>query len=112
MNVERLNFSPSMTAPPAILRPLLPALGAALLALAPQAHGLPEQWGSAGVGINPTGLIIQDGEHLVYIDTVYNYGTCDADNLVSLSRFAVTGAVTVVTDTNAAPARFYRAVVP
>ncbi len=33
-------------------------------------------------------------------------------NWIDLARFAVTGAVTVVTDTNAAPARFYRVVVP
>ncbi len=35
-----------------------------------------------------------------------------ATNWTDLARVAATGAVTVATDTNAAPARFYRAVVP
>ncbi len=38
--------------------------------------------------------------------------TLAATNWTDLARVAVTGAVTVVTDTNAAPCRFYRAVIP
>ena len=33
-------------------------------------------------------------------------------NWTDLARVAVTGAVTVATDTNVVPARFYRALVP
>ena len=62
-----------------------------------------------GPGTNAVDLAISsDAEflQLQYTDTL------SPTNWNDLARVAVTGAVTLVTDTNVAPSRFYRAVVP
>lgn len=76
-----------MTASPSILRPLLPALAAALLALPSQA--LPEQCDDKGPGVPVIGTVRWwNSNQLIYTATIYNCGTADADNMVSETRSA------------------------
>lgn len=77
-----------MTASPAILRPILPALAAALLASAPQAHGEPRMWGIEGLGVREIGRWEDDVWHF----EIYNHGSGSADNMILQTITALNGS--------------------
>ena len=82
-------------------RTLLNALAAVFaLTAAPVAHAGVQRGAVAVSAPDATTFLLQ------YRDTL------SATNWTDLARVAVTGGVTVATDTNAAPSRFYRALVP